>query len=489
MNTPRTRIAPSPTGKLHIGTARTALFNYLFTKKNNGKFVLRMEDTDRERSTKESENNILSGLNWLGICWDEGISASKNEEYGCHGPYRQTERLNIYQEYAEKLMQNNKTYFCYCTPEELEIERQELSKKKLAPKYSGKCRELTKETISCYEKEGRKKVLRLKLDSKIVEFNDLIKGLISIDLSNYGDPVILKSDGMPLYNFAVVIDDITMHISHIIRGEDHISNTPIQIQIYEALGEKTPLFGHIPLTLTPDKKKLSKRYGAVSIDEYKEKGYLKEAIINFLALLGWSSGTEKEIYSISELIEDFSIERMQKSNAIFDIDRLNWLNSVWIRKIEPSDLLKRSIPFFKEAGYLPNIHKEDYLEKIIFVVKDRLKYLTEIKELTGYFFNEKELDNNKLVFKKSTIEDTKKGLSKTIEALRNKGEWPESIDSFNEILLEVVTSNNLKNGDVFWPTRYALSFSEFSPSPGELLWVLPKDTIFTRLQNALEQLK
>jgi len=488
MKTQRTRIAPSPTGKLHIGTARTALFNYLFAKKNNGIFVLRLEDTDKNRSTEESENNILNGLDWLGICWDEGISIAGNNELGSYGPYRQTERINIYHEYAKKLIQNKKAYFCYCTSEELEAERLNMVAKKIAPKYSGKCRELTKEIIDSYEKKNIKKVLRLKLDSKIIEFNDLIKGIISIDVSNYGDPIILKSDGMPLYNFAVVVDDITMIISHVIRGEDHISNTPIQIQIYEALNEKVPEFGHIPLILTPDKKKLSKRYGAVSIDEYRKKGYLKESIINFLALLGWSSGTEKEIYSVSELIDDFCIERIQKSNAIFNIDKLNWINSVWIKKIEMSDLIKRSIPFFVEAGYDSNHFNDEYLVKIMQIIKDRLKYLSEIKELASYFFEEGMLDSKKLVFKKSTNKDSKIGLAKTIDTLTNIKEWPDSVENFNKTLSAIVSDNNLKNGDVFWPVRYSLSFSEFSPSPAELLWVLPKEVSLKRLQSALKKL-
>ncbi|KKQ94770.1 MAG: Glutamate-tRNA ligase [candidate division CPR2 bacterium GW2011_GWC2_39_10] len=486
MSNIRVRIAPSPTGKFQIGNARTALFNYLFAKKNGGVFIVRMEDTDQSRSTKESEENILKSLDFLGLSWDEGPIMGEDGYKGGFGPYRQMERLNTYPEYIDKLINEGGAYRCFCTTEELEEERNKQKEKGIAaPKYSGKCRNLTKAEIEEKIKTGLSYTVRLKIKPEKIKFNDLIKGALEIDMSNYGDPVLVRSDGMPLYNFVVVIDDLLMKITHVIRGEDHISNTPIQIQIHEALGNTPPEFGHIPLTLTPDKKKLSKRHGAVSIDKYKEMGYLKEALINFLVLLGWSSGNEQEIYSLEELIEVFDLSRMQKSNAIFDIERLNWLNGVWIRKKDIQEIVDLSKPYFEKMNVK---FDQDYLSKIIILIRDRLKYLSQIPELTDYFFNEGKLDKEKLVFKKSTAEATKKGLEAAENKLSAQDKWPNDVEDFNKLLAEVVSENSLLNGDVFWPIRYSLSFSEASPSPAELLWALPKDVSISRIKTAIDTL-
>ncbi|MBC7074377.1 glutamate--tRNA ligase, partial [Candidatus Parcubacteria bacterium] len=322
----RVRFAPSPTGYLHIGGVRTALFNFLFAKKNQGVFILRIEDTDKERSKKEYEENIMESLRWLGIEWDEGP-----DKGGPFGPYRQSERGEFYKKYLQKLLNEGKAYYCFCTKEELEAERQYLLSLGQAPRYSGKCRNLPKEVVEKNLKEKKESVIRLKVEPQKVVFFDLIRGKIEVEAELLGDFVIAKSLTEPLYNFACVVDDYEMKITHVIRGEEHISNTPKQILIQKALGFPQPQYAHLPLILAPDRSKLSKRHGAVSVWEYKKMGYLPEALLNFLAFLGWNPGTNREIYSLSALIKDFSLERIQKSGAVFNQKKLDFLNGFYIR--------------------------------------------------------------------------------------------------------------------------------------------------------------
>ena len=304
----RVRFAPSPTGPFHIGGARSALFNYLVAKHTNGKFVVRIEDTDRKRSTSESEENIKEALKWLGITWDEGIDVG-----GADGPYRQTERLDIYQKYTDKLLAEGKAYYCFCTPEELEAEKNAQLAKGETPVYSGKCADLPKETVEQYLKEGRPHVIRIKTPkNETIELDDLVRGHVSFDSNNVGDFVIVKSDGIPVYNYCVVLDDALMHITHVIRAEEHLSNTPRQLVIYKALGFEAPQFAHVSLILGADKKKMSKRHGATSVQQYRDMGYLPDALVNFLALLGWTPDSDQEIFSRDELNEQFSLSRVAK---------------------------------------------------------------------------------------------------------------------------------------------------------------------------------
>lgn len=325
----RVRFAPSPTGPFHIGGARSALFNWLLAKKyTDGKFVLRIEDTDRVRSTKESEENIKAALKWLGLDWNEGIDVG-----GEYGPYRQTERLDIYKKFTDKLLAEGKAYYCYCTEEEIEAERQALRAQNKMPLYGGHCRNLTPEQIAKYEAEGRKPVIRFRTPcDQSVKFDDMVRGKMSFDSNGIGDFVIVKADGIPVYNYAVVIDDALMHITHVIRAEEHLSNTPRQVVLYEALGFPVPKFGHISLILGKDHTKMSKRHGATSVEQYKNLGYLPEAIVNFLALLGWAPQSEQEIFSIDELIKEFSMDHVAKNPAVFDIDKLNWINAQYMKK-------------------------------------------------------------------------------------------------------------------------------------------------------------
>ncbi|MDI6602855.1 MAG: glutamate--tRNA ligase [Patescibacteria group bacterium] len=346
----RTRFAPAPTGVLHIGGARTALFNYLFAKKNEGVFILRIEDTDIERSGQEYEKDIMESLKWLGIEWDEGPDVG-----GDYGPYRQSERLNIYAKYLEKLLAEDKAYYCFCSEEELEAQRQYQLSIGEAPHYSGKCANLSKEEVQRLREAGKSAVIRFRVPSKKVRFNDLIRGKLEFDTSLMGDIVIAKDLTIPLYNFACVVDDFEMKISQVIRGEEHISNTPKQILLQEALNFPSPQYVHLPMILGPDRTKLSKRYEAVGISEYKKEGYLPEALVNFMAFLGWNPGGEREIYSISSLIKEFSLERVQKGGAIFNIKRLDFLNGFYIRQRSVEKLTELCLPYLIEAGFLEKI--------------------------------------------------------------------------------------------------------------------------------------
>jgi len=343
----RVRFAPSPTGPLHIGGARSALFNYLLARRNKGKFILRIEDTDLERSSRESERNILDSLKWLGIDWDEGPDVG-----GPYGPYRQTERLEKYREFAERLLQAGQAYYCYCTEEEIEARRQEFISRGELPRYNGRCSNLTEEERQEFIKQGRKPAVRFRVphDQEIV-INDLVRGQVTFESNGIGDFVIVKSDGIPTYNFAVVVDDYLMKISHVIRAEEHLSNTPRQVLLYRALGLPEPQFAHISLILGEDRSKMSKRHGATSVIQYQELGYLPEALVNFLALLGWSPEGEEEILSKEDLIMKFSLDRVAKNPAVFDQEKLYWLNGMYIRQSSMERLLGLALPLLQKAGF------------------------------------------------------------------------------------------------------------------------------------------
>ena len=319
----RLRFAPSPTGPFHIGGARSALFNWLLARKHGGKLVLRIEDTDLERSSKESEENIKAALRWLGMDWDEGPEVG-----GPYGPYYQTQRLDIYRQYTEQLLASGQAYHCYCTEEELETERQALLAKGETPRYGGRCRNLSEEEKAALEAAGRKPVVRFRVpEGQDIVFQDMVRETVRFESAGVGDFVIVKSDGIPVYNYAVVIDDMLMKITHVIRAEEHLSNTPRQWLLYKALGFEAPQFGHISLILGKDRSKMSKRHGATSVEQYRQLGYLPEAIVNFLALLGWAPPGEEELFTSQELIEKFSMDRVAKNPAVFDVDKLNYINA------------------------------------------------------------------------------------------------------------------------------------------------------------------
>ena len=487
---PRVRMAPSPTGYFHIGSARTALFNYLFARKNGGKFILRIEDTDKTRSKKEYEENILESLRWLKIYWDEGP-----DKEGEFGPYRQSERLDIYEKYLKQLLEEGKAYYCFCSREELEIQRQEMISRGMAPRYSGHCRNLPQSTINEYLKEGRKPVIRLKMPEKKIKFKDLIRGEIEVDLSLIGDVVIAKSLKEPLYNFSVVIDDYLMQITHVIRGEDHISNTPKQIVLQEALGFPRPIYAHLPMILGPDRSKLSKRHGAMAVTDYRKLGYLPEAIVNFLALLGWHPQEDNEILSLEEIIEKFDLKRVQKSGAIFNIKKLDWLNSQYIRQLGVDNLCSYFFEYvekYSDYSHLLKKYDKEYFKKVIEIDLPRLTKLSDVFEIFDFFFKEK-LDYNKemLYWKEMTDLELKKSLNDSLEIIEKIKE-----EDFNKVNLQIKFYEFIEKegayqgnrGKLLWPLRVALSAKEASPGPFEIAEVLGKKETIKRIKFALEKI-
>ena len=519
INKPRVRIAPSPTGLFHIGTARAALFNYLFAKKYDGVFILRIEDTDAERSKKEYEEDIIQGLKWLGLLWDEGPSYKNSESYiGDYGPYRQSERRELYKKYIERLLQEDKAYYCFCSKEELEAKRQYQMSMGLPPRYDGTCRNLSKEQVEQNLRQGKPSVIRFKMPAKKVVFNDLIRGKIEIDSSIFGDIVIAKDLYHPLYNLAAVIDDFEMKITHIIRGEDHISNTPKQILLQEALGFPQPQYAHLPLILGPDRTKLSKRHGAVSISEYKKLGYLPEAMINFMAFMGWNPDSEREIYSLPSLIKEFSLEKCQKSSSIFNLKKLTWINGFYIRQKSIQKLTELCLPYLIQAGliipklestegyppgsalktittkyFAPAIKEEinfDYLEKIISIYQERLKILSEIPDLVDFFFKDKlSYDKELLRWKNMNFSEIKEVLSRLKYIITNIKEKDFSKENLQKILIE--EAERIKKGDrgyLLWPFRVALTGKKASASPFDIAQILGKEKTLKRIDEALSLL-
>ncbi|NPV44197.1 MAG: glutamate--tRNA ligase [Firmicutes bacterium] len=479
-NMVRVRFAPSPTGHLHIGGARTALFNLLFARRHGGTFILRIEDTDLKRSSYESEEVIIRDLQWLGIDWDEGVV--KGGEFG---PYRSTERRHIYKEYVDKLLKEGKAYYCYCTPEELEEERKNLLKKGQMPRYMGKCRYLSPEEIKAFEEQGRKPVIRFKVpDDQLIVVDDMVRGKVEFDSSGIGDFVIVKSDGIPVYNFAVVIDDYLMKITHVIRGEEHLSNTPRQILIYDALGMEIPKFAHVSLILGKDRTKMSKRHGATWVEQYRDEGYLPEAIINFLALLGWSPESEQEIFSMEELCRQFSLDRVAKNPAVFDIDKLKWMNGYYIRNSSTERITEMAVPYLLKAGYIKERDAEErfsWLNDIVDAVKESLTVVSEVAEKTRLFFEDfvnPEDDEAREVLKQDHIPHL-------IEVFREKvNQAPEVDEGFlNRVFKEIQKETGIKGRKLFMPVRVLLTGQTHGPELGRILMILGKNSILKRLDH------
>lgn len=480
----RTRIAPSPTGNLHIGTARTALFCYLFAKNHQGSFILRIEDTDIERSSPEFEKNIIEGLKWLGIVWDEGPDIG-----GALGPYRQSERIATYKNYLEKLLRDQKAYYCFCSEDELEAQRQDQMSRGEAPRYSGKCGQLSEETVKKYFEEKKPSVIRFRITPKKVEFHDLIRGRVEFDAGLIGDIVIAKNLEIPLYNFAVVVDDFEMKISHVIRGEDHLSNTPKQILLQEALDFPRPEYGHLPLILGPDRTKLSKRHGSTSVAEFQKEGYLAEALVNFMALLGWNPGDEREIYSLASLVKDFSIEKVQKPGAIFNIKKLDFINGFYIRQKSLDKLTELCLPYLETAGLIDKQKINlDYVKKVIQLYQERLKKISEIVELTDYFFKD-DLSYEKDLLKWGTmiekeVLDSLHILETALSSIE-ENDWTK--ENLENILLEKAKEMKKEiqdRGELLWPLRVALTGKKASAGPFEVAFVLGKEKTLQRIKKS-----
>jgi len=480
----RTRIAPSPTGWFHIGTARAALFNWLFARRFGGKFILRIEDTDKLRSEDKYSLDIMECLSWLGLDWDEGP-----ETRDAKGPYKQSERTEIYKKYADQLLTDNLVYKCFCSPEELEQEKKDQEARHEPPKYSGKCRDLSTEDIKKLEDEGKKYSLRFRINNdEQVKFKDLIKGPMEFDPNLFGDFIVVKSDGHPTFMFSNVIDDATMEISHVIRGEDHLSNTPRQILLAKAMNLNIPEYGHLSMILNSDRTKMSKRKNPVSISQdFRDKGYLPEAMINFLILLGWSPKVTRsdEIFELKDLINEFDLAQVGKSPAIFDSSKLDYFNGFYIRKLPLGELAKRALPYLEEAGL---VQKEDEkILKAMALVQDRLKNLSEAPELTDFLFKKPVYERELLIAKGDTKEVTKKALEESYGALSEENDY--SHDSLESLLRALAQKIEVSAGTILWPIRVALSGKKASPGTFELLGYFGKVESLARIKTAIDMLK
>lgn len=483
MNKPfKVRFAPSPTGPFHIGGARSALFNWLVARNKNGKFLVRVEDTDLARSTRESEENIKAALKWLGLNWDEGIDVG-----GENGPYRQTERLDIYHKEIQRLLDEGKAYYCYCTEEELEESRTQQLAEGKTPVYNDHCRSLTEEEIAKYKESGRKPVIRLRVPKEgVFAFDDMVRGHVTFQAAGVGDFIIMKSDGIPVYNFAVVVDDALMNITHVIRAEEHLSNTPRQIAIYQALGYDIPKFGHISLILGSDHKKMSKRHGATSVDEYRKMGYLSDAVVNYLALLGWAPKGEQEIFTREELIEQFSMKRVSANDAVFDIEKLNWINFQYMKQLSPEELLELTLPFIINAGYITgplSDEKKEWLKKVVWFVRDHLYYGAQTPENVKIFFEEMSTITDKEMLDIMNQETSKMIIKSFAEKLSD-------LDTFNESSIKDVFSNLMKESGIkgkaaFEPVRIALTGEIHGPGLYTLIELFGKEKTIQRLKSSL----
>jgi nondiscriminating glutamyl-tRNA synthetase len=493
MSDTRVRIAPSPTGPLHIGTARTALFNFLYARHVAGTFILRLEDTDQARSSIAYEKDILDGLHWLGLEWDEGPEVAGQEARGPHAPYRQMERLPLYAEAAQELLARDQAYPCYCTPEELAAERARQEAAKLPPRYSGRCARLTPEERAAFEAEGRTSAIRFRVGEGVVAFDDIVRGRVEIDVANLGgDFVIVRADGSPLYHFTVVVDDASMDISHVIRGEDHLSNTPKHILLFRALGHPEPKFAHLPLILNPDRTKMSKRKSQTAVADYIAEGFIREALVNYLALLGWSTGTEEEVLSVDEIVERFDIDQIHKGGAVFDRERLEWLNGQWIRRLSHDDLIDRLRPFLETehaAGRIDRVPEDDEVRALLPIIQDRLPRLGAVGDLIGFLWVEQvELDPKLLVPKRWDAATTEEGLAAARHTIAEVAEVVFEADELEPPLRALAEARGWKAGDLFMAIRVAVTGRTATPPLFDTLVALGRDRTLERLDQARETL-
>jgi glutamyl-tRNA synthetase len=504
----RVRFAPSPTGYMHIGNFRTALYNYLFAKKHGGKFLIRIEDTDQARFVEGAAEKLLESMHIMGLTWDEGnfLKTSLGDtaektihessvypntlEVGEFGPYAQSERTELYRKYADQLVKAGKAYYCFCEPERLNKMREQQQAEKKAPMYDRFClTNLSEDEINQKLKEECPATVRLKIPKdEIIEFEDLVRGKVSFNSSNIDDQVLLKSDGFPTYHLANVVDDHLMGISHVIRGEDWLPSTPKHILLYKAFGWEMPQFAHLPLLLNSDKSKLSKRQGDVAVEDYLQKGYLKDALLNFVAMLGWNpgEGNTQEIFSMQELIEKFEISHVHKAGAVFDLKKLDWLSSQYIKKLTVDYLLLLTKSYFEEKEFFVKASADkktdEYLKKVLTIEQERLIKLSDVGEENKFFFENVFAEKEMLRWKMITDQELLTSLQKSQEVLTSIAEEKWTKENIEEKLLEAAGD---KRGDLLWPLRVALTAAQKSPSPFEVAWVLGKEESLLRLKNAL----
>ncbi len=510
----RVRFAPSPTGYLHIGGLRTALYNFLFARQNSGVFALRIEDTDQKRFVQGAVENLINALRQMGLSWDEGIYINKQEtknnnqkiqnsttydgivEAGNFGPYVQSERLELYKKYAEQLVADGKAYYCFCEPTRLEEMREQQQKEKLPPMYDRFClATLSSEEINKKLEAKCPAVIRLKVPKdETIEFEDLVRGKVSFVTSTIDDQVLLKSDGFPTYHLANVVDDHLMEITHVIRGEEWLPSTPKHILLYQAFGWEQPLFAHIPLLLNADKSKLSKRQGDVAVEDYLKKGYLKEALINFVAMLGWNpgEGSVQEIFSLEELIQKFDLKKVHKAGAVFDLKKLDWINAQYLKKMSVDELYVAAKTFFEEKEFFKTWNmkhgawsvkeKDEYLKKVLTIEQDRLANLSQVGDENEFFFKDIVCEKQLLYWKEMTAEQLKDSLQKSHTILSQTTEQQWTRELIEQHLLAAAGNNR---GDLLWPLRASLTGVQKSPSPFDCAWVLGKKETLNRIENAL----
>jgi nondiscriminating glutamyl-tRNA synthetase len=479
----RVRIAPSPTGKLHIGNARTGLFNYLFARSNNGKFILRVDDTDRQRSTKEAEHAIYDGFNWLGIQWDEGP-----DKGGDYGPYRQSERIDLYRSVINALLESGNAYYCFCSKDEIAEKRTKGEKAHEIYRYDNKCRDITLDQARKRIANGETPVIRLRIpEGLVITFNDLVRDEVVVKSEAFDDFVIVKPNGDPLYNLATVIDDHEMKISHVLRGQDHLTNTSKQILIYNALGYDLPMFGHFSLIMDKNRKKLSKRTGSVNVDEFKNQGFLPQAMTNFIALLGWSPGDNREKMTMNEMIETFSMQRVQKSDAIFDTEKLLWLNGMYLRDMSLEQLTEDLIPFLREARLPVDDVSKDWLLKIVALEQERIKVFSEAPDVFEFFFKDLPYDKTLLTKKtKKTDGEVAEALKLVKKRLSSLSKWSES--ELESACRQMVEELGWKTGQLFMPIRVAVTGRKATPPLFDTMEVLGRDLSLNRIDKAVELL-
>ncbi|WHY86435.1 glutamate--tRNA ligase [Neobacillus novalis] len=482
-NKVRVRYAPSPTGHLHIGNARTALFNYLFARNQGGKFIIRIEDTDKKRNIAGGEESQLKYLKWLGIDWDESVDVG-----GEFGPYRQSERNDIYETYYKQLLETGHAYKCYCTEAEIEAEREAQTERGENPHYSGKCRHLTPEDRQRLESEGREPSIRIAVPEGVTyTFDDMVKGPVSFESEGMGDWVIIKKDGTPTYNFAVAIDDHLMEISHVLRGDDHISNTPKQLMVYEALEWEPPIFGHMTLIVNESRKKLSKRDESIIqfIEQYEDMGYLPEALFNFITLLGWSPGGEEEIHSKNEFIELFDANRLSKSPALFDKQKLTWMNNQYMKKIEVDRVLELALPHLIKAGRLhANLTDEEHqwARGLAALLQEKMSFGAEIVELSDMFFkDEAEYEENaKEILSGEQVPEVLKAFTHELDQLASF-----QADGIKAAMKAVQKSTGQKGKNLFMPIRAAVTGQTHGPDLPQAIELLGKNKVQMRIQKII----
>lgn len=486
MSEVRVRFAPSPTGYVHIGSLRTALYDYLFAKQKNGKYILRIEDTDRNRFVEGALENLIESLTWSGVVHDEGvfIEDGKVVQKGEYGPYIQSERLDIYTKYINELLEKGYAYHCFCSKERLDNIREEQKEKGLTPKYDGHCKNISLEEAKKRVEAGEEYVIRLKIaENEDITFNDVVKGEITINTNEVDDQVLIKSDGFPTYHFAVVVDDHLMKISHVVRGDEWLVSTPKQIILYNYFGWDVPEFIHLPTVLNKDKKKLSKRQGDVSVTDFKNKGYLPEALINYLALVGWSPESNKEIFSKDELIEEFSFERVSKTGGVFDKDKLNWVNGQHIRNTSAEDLTEMSIPYLLDAGFITEDdmdNRYDWIKDLVSLVQERMTVISDITNKVKLLFN------NEITPENNEAMDILKGeqVPSLLEAFKEELAEIEVIDEefASTIMKKIQKKTGVKGKNLFMPVRVALTGQVHGPDLVKMLIVLGKQNIFKRIE-------